>query len=341
MNKNKQSCAKTQLRQKSDRFRITLILVGLAAVFVGALFFGSSALSPTEALRGIFGSGGTASVIMRYVRLPRILAALTAGIGLSVSGILLQTVTDNSLASPGIIGVNSGAGLAVIIVMSFFPQASGFIPIAAFAGAAAATFIILFSAYRIGMSKISVILSGMAMNAVLNACISFISIIDTDVLSSYNFFSVGGVAGVMTNQLIVPSVMIFISFGMSLIFSRKIAVLHLGGDIAASLGINVGFMRTLCILLACASAASVVSFAGLLGFVGLIVPNMAKRICQSGSMAAQILASALIGGIIVIAADTIGRTIFAPTEVPVGIVMSLIGAPMFFSLLLRRQKNGG
>lgn len=326
-------------RKRITFFKLFLLFAILIAVFVLSLFLGSSAISPSEAIKGLFSGSGTAAVIMRYIRFPRILAALLAGIGLSVSGVLLQTITDNRLASPGIIGVNSGAGLAVILALSYFPKATHFLPIFAFAGAVAATSIILFSASRIGTSKVSVILSGMAMNAVLNAGISFVSIIDTDVLSSYSYFSVGGVSDVTPEQLLLPAVMIFVSLALSLMLSRKITILSLGDDVASSLGIRVGFMRTICILLACASAASAVSFAGLLGFVGLIIPNASKKICPE-STASILVSSALMGGIAVIAADTAGRTVFAPTEVPVGIVMSLIGAPIFFALILGRRKNG-
>ncbi len=338
-----ESSSKTKISysKKIPKMATKYILMSFILIFVffAALFLGSTYISIKDALNGLFGdSSSTASVIMLHFRLPRVLSAMLAGIGLSISGVLLQSITDNRLASPNIIGVNSGAGLAVIAIMSFFPQLILFTPLAAFLGALATTFIILLISGRIGQTKISVILAGMALTSILNSCISLISLIDTDVVSSYNFFSVGGLSGVSSKQLTIPAILIFISLAVSLLLSSKINLLGLGDGIAASLGVRVKLLRIICIICACASAASVVSFAGLLGFAGLIVPNIARRIVGE-NIFFKLSASALIGSSLLIFADMLGRIMFAPSEIPVGIVMALIGSPFFLAILLRGNKN--
>lgn len=159
--------------------------------------------------------------------------------------------------------------------------------------------------------------------------------LDTDVLSSYNAFSIGGLSGVKTEALAVPAVLIGMSLIISLMLSRQLGLLALGDSMAVSLGVNVRRLRLAALLLASASAAAVVSFAGLLGFVGLVVPHIARRITTG--VRSVLITSALCGGILVVLADLVGRIIAAPSELPVGIVMAMIGAPFFFVLLLRQR----
>lgn len=316
-------------------FLLVLLIISLAF----SLLVGSSFIAPHKAFVGLFDESASSHIIMRYIRLPRTLAALLSGLGLSVSGVILQSITNNKLASPSIIGVNSGAGFAVILFMCFFPKMITALPFAAFLGAVVAALIILLVSEREPSGrKSSVILSGMAINAILGALISFISLINTDVLASYNYFSIGGLSGVSTNELIIPSVLIFLSFCVSMLLSRRIFLLCLGDTVASSLGVNIRRLRAVCIICACACAASVVSFAGLLGFIGLIVPNIARRLFGQNTTL-LIASSAIIGAIIVLVADTLGRILLSPTEIPVGIIMALIGAPFFLILILRREKN--
>ena len=327
-------------RRPLQKYGIFILLSFLfLCAAVTALWLGSSKLSLSEVFAGLFSEENTKiSVIIRHIRLPRMLAALLAGVGLSVSGVLLQGVTDNGLASPNIIGVNSGAGFLTILMLSCFPHAVFALPFAAFFGAFLTTLLIVWTANRIGSSKTTIILAGMALTTILNAGISFISLLDTDVVAVYNYFSVGGLSGVTMERLLIPAVLIFLSLGVSLLLSPKISLLCLGDSLASSLGVRVRFLRIVCLLCASASAAAVVSFAGLLGFVGLIVPHIARRL-TGGGMTKALLSSSLVGGTIVMLADTIGRTLFAPTEIPVGIVMALVGAPFFLVLLLRRREH--
>ena len=157
-------------------------------------------------------------------------------------------------------------------------------------------------------------------------------------LVSYSYFSAGGLSNTDIRLLWLPGAIILLGFSVSLACSGKIRLLCLGDDLARSLGVRVGRVRMLCLICASASAAAVVSFAGLLGFVGLIVPHLARRL--TGSRTGPLLwVSALTGSILVLTADLLGRVLFAPSEVPVGIVMAFIGAPFFFYLLLRRRSE--
>lgn len=318
--------------------RICLIFaVLLVAAILLALLCGSAELGIKQVVYALMGrESEEINVIIRNVRLPRVAAAVVAGVGLSVSGVLLQAVTDNDLASPNIIGINSGAGFAVIVLLALFPDMTAALPFAAFIGAFAAAMLIVYTSSKIGVSKTTVVLAGVALTTVLNAGISFISVADTDTLALYSHFSVGGLSGVTLQELAVPAVMVAISLAAALVLSRYISILCLGDSLAVSLGVKVKSLRIICLVSASLAAASVVSFAGLLGFVGLVVPHIARALVGK-NIKNSLAVSALAGAVIVTAADMFGRVVLAPTEIPVGTVMAFIGAPFFLYLLLRRK----
>lgn len=315
--------------------RIYLILLPLLMLTMAAgLCFGSAPLSLSELASG----AGTARVILLGVRLPRVLAGLLAGIGLSAAGVLLQTVTANDLASPNIIGINSGAGLAVILLLTFSPKAGALLPLGAFCGAFGAALVILAAGSRLGSSRSGILLIGIAITTLFNAAISFLSLLDEGILAQYNHFTVGSLRGIHLSELWVPGIIIFFGFCGALALSGRLSVLSLGDAAASALGVRVKALRLAALGCAAACAAAVVSFAGLLGFVGLVVPHIGRALV--GEQPGKLLpVSALVGGILVILADLLGRTLFAPSELPVGILMSLVGAPYFLILLIRRKHH--
>ncbi len=324
---------------KSAYGKLCLVLI-LAFTVLISLRFGSAQMSWGEFFAAFLHKDGyeTLSTILYGVRLPRVSAAVLAGVGLSISGVLLQAVTINPLASPNIIGVNAGAGFAVVLSMFFFPTFVYGRAVFAFFGAFMTTLLIIAVASRVGTSKSTVILAGIAVTTLLNAGISFMSYYDNDLLSGYNYFSVGGVSGVTAEALFIPCLIIVSSFIFSIFISGKADVLCLGDSIALSLGVNVKRIQTCCLIIASATAAAVVSFAGLLGFVGLVVPHIGRRLV--GSALKDLLSvSALLGAVLVLFADLFGRILLAPTEIPVGIVMAFVGAPFLFYLLIRRKSN--
>lgn len=317
---------------------IGLLVPLLIVTALAGLYFGSAELTFGQFSAALTG-GGTAThrTILFSLRLPRVLAGILAGVGLSTAGVLLQSVTANELASPNIIGINSGAGLAVILTLTLAPTAGKILPLAAFVGAFGAALCILAAADRLSGSRTAVLLIGIAITTLLNAVISFLSLLDEGVLAQYNHFTVGSLKAVYLDELWLPALIICAAFGAAMLLSGQLGVLCLGDSAATALGIRVKRLRILALACAAAGAAAVVSFAGLLGFVGLVVPHTARRLV--GEKPARMLpVAALVGAIIVVLADLLGRTLFAPSELPVGILMSLVGAPYFLILLCRRRQ---
>ena len=314
-----------------------ILLPLLLMTAMAGLCFGSAPLSFTQLMSALVGDGEEAvKIILWQIRLPRVVAGVLAGIGLSVSGVLLQCVTGNELASPNVIGINSGAGLAVILMLTAFPMAGKWLPLGAFVGAFCAALVILLAADRLGGSRAGILLIGIAITTILNGAISFLSLLDEGILAQYNHFTVGSLKGVRSEQLLVPAVIIFASLGAAMVLANRLGVLCMGDAAAAALGIRVKRLRIFALGCAAACAAAVVSFAGLLGFVGLVVPHIAGALVGRQPRA-MLPVAALSGGIVVVLADLLGRTLFAPSELPVGILMSVIGAPYFLILLCRRK----
>ncbi len=327
-----------------DRMKKRNVLLTLAgcAILLFAIVLsvrsGSVRLSYREFLMGLMGNKGyeKVSFLILNLRLPRTFASVLAGVGLSVSGLALQNITGNDLAGPNIIGVNAGAGFFVIAGMYFLPGKNELLPYLAFFGAFISTVLILIISGALHHGKSTIILSGIAVTALLNAGISLISRLDNDLISLYNDFSVGGLSGCDIHSLIVPMMMILISFLMILYFSKDIDVMMLGDGLSKSMGVNVRLVKWMVLLSASMAAGAVVSFAGLLGFVGLIVPHMARRLFSIRTKTA-LFSSVLLGAVVVCLADTIGRSAIRGTEIPVGIVMAFVGVPFFLYLIARRR----
>jgi len=317
-----------------------LLLLTLAAAFLG-IRFGSAALSLGQIFGGLLGTApnSTAAQILWVVRLPHVAACLLAGMGLAVSGVLLQTATDNPLAGPNVIGVNAGAGFAMVLGLCLAPMAYRLLPLLAFAGAFGCTLLIVAVADRAGGSRVTIVLAGVAVSALLSAGISLVKLLYPELSVAYNYFSVGGVSGVTFRALALPAVIIFASALLAALLAARLNLLCLGDALARSLGVRVRLLRMAALVLASASAAAAVSFAGLLGFVGLMVPHMARKLTAGTDVRRLLPVSALLGAATVTLADLLGRVLFAPSEVPAGIITAFIGAPFFFVLLLKRRNR--
>ena len=281
---------------------------------------------------------GMAGRIFWYVRLPRTLACILAGAGLAVSGAIIQSVLNNKLASPGIIGVNAGAGLMVTIACAFGTLSGWVIAGSAFAGALFAVLIVALTAQKVGASKTTVILGGVAVNSFLNAITEAIITLIPEVGMSTADFRVGGFSSVAYTRLLPAGILIVAAIGFLLTLCNELDVMALGEDTAQGLGLSVKKMRTVFLILAALLAGASVSFAGLLGFVGLIVPHMGRYLVGSESKK-LIPFSAFCGAALVTMCDLIARVAFAPYEVPVGIFMSMIGGPFFITLLMKKRGN--
>lgn len=305
-----------------------------------SLLNGSVKLSASQIFYALSGkdAASTAARIVLYSRLPRTCAALLAGSALAVSGALIQTVLENPLASPNVIGVNSGAGFAVALVCAIAPTAQPYAPLAAFAGALAGVFLVSSLSRRTGASRMTVVLAGIAVSALFNAGIDAAVTLVPDALNGVSDFRIGGLAGVTMSQLVPASLLILPSLILALSFSQQMDILGLGGDTARSLGLSVGTVRFILLTLSAALAGAAVSFCGLIGFVGLIIPHIMRRLFGEDSFP-LLLSSALGGAFFVTLCDLLSRILFAPFELPVGIVLAFAGAP-FFLWLLFRQRGG-
>ena len=286
----------------------------------------------------IFGSAPldeTKRQILENIRLPRTIVAMLVGVNLSLSGAILQAVMKNPLADPHIIGISSGAGLFGIFVMMIFSDAGALMTPAAFVGALLAAALIYLLAWKDGIRPIRVILAGVAVSAFLGAGISALLIFFSDRVHGALMWMVGGLSArswshveILLPYSIVGTLITFFS-------ARHMNVLQLGDEVALGLGLRVNLVRTILTATAALLAASAVCVVGLLGFVGLIVPHTARLILGS-DYKILLPGAALLGAAVVEISDTFARTIFAPTELPVGILMAMLGAP-FFLYLLRRE----
>lgn len=316
-----------------------LTAAALAAAVLG-LLFGSAWLDFGQVWNGLWGgdANATESLILHTVRLPRVAAGLLAGAGLALSGALLQAATGNALAGPSIIGVNAGAGFAMILCLCFFPMSYQTLPLAAFLGAFACTMLIVLIAGKVGGSKVTIVLAGVAISSLLNAGISFLKLLFPDHAVSYNYFAIGGVDGVTFPALAAPALITLAAFLAAWVMAGRLNLLCLGDAIASSLGVRVKLLRMAALILASLLAGAAVSFAGLLGFVGLMVPHMARRLLGS-DLRLLLPACALLGGTLVTLADLLGRVVFAPSQIPAGIITAFIGVPFFFILLMQRRNR--
>ena len=314
------------------QIKLRLLFVGAvlfcASAFLCSLLFGSTKLDFSALFESVY------KKIFLYVRLPRTLACMTAGAGLAVSGAMIQSVLANRLASPSLIGVNAGAGLTITLCTAFGVLGGWQASVFSFLGAFGAVMLIAFAAKKISASKGTLILMGVALNSFLNAFSSAIVTLNPDAGVLSNDFKVGDFSAVTYGKLIPSAVITVLALLVSFSLSNLLDVMTLGEENAAGLGVNVQAARTLFLLLAALLAGAAVSIAGLLSFVGLVVPHAVRRM-GANTCASLLPLSALFGAGFVTLCDLVARTAFAPHEIPVGIIMAFIGAPFFILLLIK------
>ena len=315
------------------------LAVLLLSVILGILL-GSTKISLSDMLgaivRGDYQS--PEARILLYVRLPRVLGSLICGIALAVSGAVIQGVLANRLASPSIIGVNAGAGLAVTLCSAFGIIGGWQLSLFSFLGAFFAVMIVSTGAKKWGASRGTVILLGVALNAFLGAISDTVKTFIPEVSIISNDFRVGDFSSVTYAKVIPAAVAIIVTVIVLQTFASDLDVLTLGDENAKGLGLNTGVMRIVFLMLSALLAGAAVSVCGLLSFVGLLVPHAVRRIATSKAKHLVPL-SALFGAGFVTLCDTLARVVFAPYELPVGIIMAFLGAPFFIFILI--QGKGG
>lgn len=327
----------SSLRTTAGRFAVNFALLALLAlVMLVSMRFGSLKLTFAEIVGTLWNRpDGINGQIIFNIRLPRILLGALVGGSLAAAGTILQGVMRNPLASPGIIGVSAGGGLGGILVMLVLPQFGYLLVPAAFGGALVTAVLVYLLAWKRGVNPVRLILAGVAVSAMLGAFSSTILILNAEKAGGVFDFTIGSLSARSWPQIEQVAPYMAAGFAVALMLGQKLNILTLGDEVATGLGMRVERTRFLLLAVAALLAASAVSVAGLLGFVGLIAPHIVRIVIGSDNRF-LIPASALFGGIMVVGCDTVGRMAMDPSELPVGVIMSLLGPP-FFLWLLRRH----
>ena len=335
------------VQRKRNRRRY--VMMGIFLFLIIATFFislntGLTKLSPGEVVKTLFGNGTEKqSLILVEFRLPRIVIAILVGGGLAVSGCILQGISRNALADPGILGINSGAALMVVLFLSFFPKTTDapilLMPFLALIGGCVTAVVIYALSYskKEGLMPQRLILNGIAVAAGISALITILTLrMDP---FDYQFIAVwlaGKIWG--TTWVHVLTLLPWIIGLFTLIFykARTLDGLNFGEKLATGMGVKVEKERFLLLGASVALASACVSVSGGIGFVGLVGPHLARQLVGNNHRFLLPL-SALAGGLVLLVADTIGRTILAPSEIHAGIMVAIIGAPYFLYLLARSK----
>lgn len=315
-----------------------LLLVGaLLVAATASLAVGAARLDVAEVPAALLSSDHPQHAVLWQVRLPRIVTAALVGAALAVAGALLQTVVRNPLADPSLIGVSAGAGVAALLGIVLSPRLALGLPFLAFFGALAASAVVLAAAESGPRTKgpLRIVLAGVAVQSILFACIALITFLFADRAPAFVAFTVGSLAGCGWREAGIALLPTAIGIAIALAAARPLDLLLLDDDSAGGVGLSVRAARVGTSCLAALLAAGAVSVAGLVGFVGLVVPN-GVRLLVGPEHARSLVPCAVGGAALVVAADAFARTVVAPLELPVGALLALIGGPYFLALLWRR-----
>lgn len=316
----------------------TVLIAGIVVMLLVSVIIGSSRLTLSEIVSVFTGEAKkTTEVIVMQLRLPRAVVALMVGACLSAAGAILQAVMKNPLADPGTIGVSAGAGTAAVTVLLIFPNLTYSVPLFAFLGAALACVLIYLLAWKGGVDPVRIILSGVAVNSVLGGYNSFLQLQNSDNLQGVLAFMNGSLSGCTWQEVRVMGVYAVAGLLLSFICVKNANALQLGDEMAKNLGFRVNLSRVALSAVSAFLAAATVSEVGMIGFVGLVAPHIARMLVGS-DYKILLPTSIMTGGLMVLLADTIGRSIWAGTEIPVGVMMSVFGGP-FFLYMLRKRGN--
>jgi len=318
------------------RLGVSIVTVSIAAGLLASLVLGAVDISLREVFAVVSGDAAeTTSRIVLDARLPRALCAVLAGCNLAVAGVLLQSVTRNPLADPGLIGITAGAGMAATIVLAVLPGVAAMLPVAAFAGAMLSAIFVYGVSWRPGggASPVRMILAGVAVNAVLGAVIGLLITAFADRIPAVMFWTTGSFNGRGWSHLWLMLPYSAVGMFMATMLHRSMRVLELGDDAAATMGVRVERTRLIAFAAASLLAGSAASVAGLVGFIGLVVPHLVRLMLGTNRYVLPV--SAFAGASVLLWSDLLARTVLAPSELPVGVITGLIGGPYFIYLLYR------
>ncbi len=324
---------------------VALVLAVLAGVWVGALPLPPGAVVLTLLDRALSplgvdvpgGLSGTGEAALLQLRLPRVILAVLVGAGLAVSGAAYQSVFRNPLADPYLLGAAAGAGLGATLVIAYSPVQAvgpvGIIPLAAFAGALLGVgCAVALGTAAGGWHSATLLLAGIAVASFLAAGQTLVQQQNTDDLRAVYGWLLGQLGRAQWADVVLVLPYLGVAVAVLLVCGRALDVLAVGDDEARSLGVHPGRLRLVVILAASLATASAVAVSGLIGFVGLVVPHIARRLV-GGANARVLPVSLIAGGAFLVLADMVARVVLAPAELPLGVVTAFIGAPFFAGLL--------
>lgn len=328
--------ARAHLRP-SPRASLVLLAAGVPLVALLALGLGAVPMPPEELPAALVRGDHPFHHLLVGVRLPRVLAGLLVGGALAVSGVLLQALARNPLADPGLLGVSGGAAVAVVATLCLAPAASASLPAVALVGSLATVVPVLAGGFSgaWGAVPLRLLLLGVAAQSLTFALVALLTFLFADRAPAFLPFTLGSLAGVGWRELGFAAPGCLLGLAAACLMARPLSLLQLDDASAASVGLAVGRARLGAALVAALLASSAVAAAGLVGFVGLVVPNALRGSVGPG-LPRLLPASALAGGLLLTASDAVARSVFRPLELPVGALLALLGAPFFVWLLMRR-----
>ena len=318
---------------------LLVLAVALVLAAVASVAFGARGVTWADIVAGVSGSQDTLAEAAVAQRVPRTVLAAVVGAALGVSGALLQGISRNPLADPGIFGINNGAALAVVIGMSFFGMTSpyAYIWVALLGAAVTAVFVYLVGSLgRGGATPLKLALAGAATSIALSSLVSAVILPRAEVMDSFRFWQIGGVGGAAFDTIARVAPFLLVGFLLALISARGLDSLALGDEMARGLGVKVERTRIIAgvgAVLLCGGATAV---AGPIAFIGLVVPHLCRMVYGPDHRWLLPL-SAVTGAVLLTISDVVGRVIARPEELEVGIVTALVGAP-FFIVVVRRMK---
>ncbi|GGS52170.1 MULTISPECIES: iron ABC transporter permease [Streptomyces] len=318
---------------------VLLSVLALAAVMVASVAFGSRDVPWSDVVAAFGGADDTLGRAAATKRIPRTVLAVVIGAALGLAGGVMQGVTRNPLADPGILGVNMGASLAVVTAVAFFGLTSptGYIWVAIAGAALSALFVYTVGTLgRGGATPLKLALAGAATSAAFASLVSAIILPRNDIAGSFKLWQIGGVGGASFERIAQVAPFLAVGFAVCLLSARALNSLALGDELAAGLGERVAVARAVAALGAVLLCGAATAVAGPIGFVGLVVPHTCRLLVGVDHRWLLPL-STVLGGVLLTAADVVGRIVARPSEIDVGIVTALIGAP-FFIYIVRRQK---
>jgi len=325
----------------SKRTKVMLLLLLLIIGGVISIGVGTLSISPLRVVQLLLAGDrhSAEGLVVWNFRLPRFLLAALAGAALAVSGTVLQGVVRNPLASPDIVGVTSGATMVAVAYLAFLNEriGIGFMPLFAFAGAAIVSFFIYILSWKQGISPFRLILVGLGVTALLEAGKTLFLIFSPIFLTSQaQIWITGTIYGAKWGDVLALLPWICVLLPLLLWMSRELDIQNLGEDTATSLGSRVQLQRMILIGIASALAGSAIAFVGGVGFIGLMAPHIARRLV-GGSHLVLLIASAIVGALILGGADLMGRLLFSPKDVAAGVFTAVLGAPFFLYLLMKSK----